>query len=208
MRRHGKGLTLATLIFLAAVGWQVAGGVAPAAAAEPLTELRAMVDRIMEILNDEKYQPPEMHAERRRLAIAVGNNYFDYRAMSQSALARLWRDRTEAERQRFVALFTRLVEQVYIIKAIDAYEGQEILVKDQRVQGDRAEVYSVVINNGKEIPIIYKLNRQEDRWLIYDVLIEGVSLIANYRRQFQSSKSFEAVIDWLERTVNGTRPPE
>jgi len=59
----------------------------------------------------------------------------------------------------------------------------------------------VVIDNGREIPITYKLLREKDSWKIYDVMIEGVSMIANYRRQFQGSKNFGKVIDWLERTV-------
>ena len=96
-----------------------------------------------------------------------------------------WNSLTAEEQDRFVGLFASLVEQRYIGK-IDAYDNQKVIYKDERIRDDRARVYTALIDKDLEIPIDYSLKRSQGKWLIHDLKIENVSLISNYRRDFNS----------------------
>ena len=110
---------------------------------------------------------------------------FDFREMARSSLGQNWNTLTPEEQDRFVKLFTSLVEQRYIGK-IDSYENQKVIYKKQLVRDDRAMIYTAIVDKDQEIPIIYRLEKTNGRWLIYDMKIENVSLIVNYRRDFDS----------------------
>jgi phospholipid transport system substrate-binding protein len=105
--------------------------------------------------------------------------------MGKRALGRTWDKMAPAETEEYVNLFTRLVKQRYIGK-IDSYSGQEIVFKRQVLKGKSALVYSVLLDNNTEIPIDYRLVLRNDLWAAYDLRIENVSLVANYRRDFAS----------------------
>jgi phospholipid transport system substrate-binding protein len=115
----------------------------------------------------------------------MAHEIFDFRELSQRALARHWHARTPAERDEFVELFSDLLERSYIGK-IEMYSGGErIQYTTETVEGDQATVRTrIVTKSGTEIPVDYRLHRLGDSWLVYDVTIEGVSLVANYRAQF------------------------
>jgi phospholipid transport system substrate-binding protein len=114
----------------------------------------------------------------------IANDIFDFAEIAKRSLARHWQGRSEAERKEFVGLFADLLERSYISK-IELYGGEKILYTGERIDGDAASVTTKIITkNGTEVPIEYRLLRQSDRWLVYDVSIEGVSLVSNYRTQF------------------------
>ncbi|MBI4256350.1 MAG: ABC transporter substrate-binding protein, partial [Candidatus Rokubacteria bacterium] len=114
----------------------------------------------------------------------IANDIFDFSETAKRSLARHWQSRTPAEREEFVQLFGDLLERSYISK-IELYGGEKIGYIGESMDGDLATVRTrIVTRHGSEIPIDYKMHHLGSRWLVYDVTIEGVSLVANYRTQF------------------------
>jgi phospholipid transport system substrate-binding protein len=159
------------------------GGAAWAGA--PTDQLRGRIDRVLRVLEDPALKQEGRVGERRAAVRTIANEIFDFRELSQRALARHWPARTPAERDEFVALFADLLERSYISK-IELYSGGDrIQFTGESAEGDQATVRTrIVTKSGTEVPVDYRLHRVADRWMVYDVAIEGVSLVANYRAQF------------------------
>lgn len=152
----------------------------PAWAGSPTEQLRAYTDRVMEVLENRAMTSPERVAAVR----AVATEAFDVSETAQRALGLHWQQRTPAEKQEFVQIFRGLLEQTYLSR-IGEFGGERIRYVSERVDGDRAIVRAVIVTrNGTEVPVESRLLQKADRWLIYDILIENVSLIASYRSQF------------------------
>ncbi|MBW2467588.1 MAG: ABC transporter substrate-binding protein [Deltaproteobacteria bacterium] len=152
---------------------------------DPLVQLQGSVDEILKILQSKELQVPEKKDERKQRVLDVVNTMFDFRSMARSSLGQNWNGLTSEERDLFVDLFADLIEQRYIGK-IDAYNDQKVIYKEQRVRNDKARVYTAIVDKDLEIPIDYSLHKSQGKWLIKDMKIENVSLIANYRRDFNS----------------------
>lgn len=165
---------------------------------DPLVQLQKSIDQILVILQSEELGVPEKKAERKESILKVVNKMFDFRAMARSSLGQNWNDLTAEEQERFIGLFAKLIEQRYIGK-IDAYDNQKVIYKEQRVRNDRARVYTALIDKELEIPIDYSLEKNEGEWLIQDLKIENVSLIANYRRDFNSIIRKEQFVGLIEK---------
>ena len=156
----------------------------PVAAAVPLDLVKGGVDRVLKLVQDPELQKPENTLERRKRIRVVANELFDWQETGKRALARYWQARTPQQRAEFSMLFADLIERSYVSK-IETYSGEKILYTGESVDGDLATVTTKLVSKaGTEIPIDYRLQKEGDRWRIYDVLIEGVSLIGNYRTQF------------------------
>jgi phospholipid transport system substrate-binding protein len=178
-------------------------GISCAAATDPVVFVKDAVDEIISILQDEKLAAPARKAERKNLMITIVEKKFDFREMSMRALARHWRERSPAEQDRFVFLFKTLLENTYLAK-IETYSGEKVVFKKAAVQGNKAIVYSDLIRKNVETPVNYKLKNSDDRWTVYDVEVEGVSLVNNYRTQFASilsKENFAGLIAKLEEKV-------
>jgi phospholipid transport system substrate-binding protein len=156
----------------------------PARAGVPQDQLRAQIDRVIKILDDPELKKEGNSAARRTAVRKVAEEIFDFQETAKRSLARHWQPRTPAERDEFVRLFADLLERSYISK-IELYGGEKIVYAAERIDGDAATVSTkIVTKNGSEVPIDYRVLRHGDRWLVYDVSIEGVSLVSNYRTQF------------------------
>jgi phospholipid transport system substrate-binding protein len=157
--------------------------VAREAVAGPASDqLRSRIDRVVGILED-----PTLKArpEARRAALrGAASEIFDFGEITKRSLGRHWQAATPAEREDLVQLFTGLLERSYLGR-IEQYSGERIVMAGDAVDGDLATVRTrLVSKGGVETPVDYRLYRVGDRWLAYDVSVEGVSLIANYRSQF------------------------
>ena len=174
---------LAVILAVAAVGTPLAA--APARAAAPLDQLRTQVDRVLKVLDDADLKKEGRAKDRRAAVRKIAAEIFDFAETARRSLGRHWQARTPAERDEFVQLFTDLLERSYISK-VELYGGEKIqYVNDTLEGGDQAKVLTrLLTKQGGEIPIEYRMHRKGDRWLVYDVIIEGVSLVANYRTQF------------------------
>ncbi|HCC55437.1 MAG TPA: organic solvent tolerance ABC transporter substrate-binding protein [Desulfobulbaceae bacterium] len=171
---------------------------------DPVVFLKDAVDEIISILQDEKLSAQNRRVERKKLMVAIVEKKFDFREMSMRALAKHWQERNPAEQDRFVSLFKTLLENTYLAK-IETYSGEKVTFKKAALQGNKAIVYSDLIRKNVQTPVNYKLKNIDDRWMVYDVEVEGVSLVNNYRTQFASilsKENFAGLIARLEEKVS------
>ena len=172
-------------VLLLALGVALSITMAAAADAGPPTEqLRGHVDRVITVLRDPELQKPARAAERRAAIRKVANDIFDFEEIARRTLARHWQARTPDERREFVGLMTDVLEHAYIGK-IETYSGETVRFLGDTPDGDVATVKTrIVMKSGTEIPVDYRMIDRSGRWIAYDVFVEGVSLVGNYRGQF------------------------
>ncbi|HAM55746.1 MAG: hypothetical protein A2W08_07990 [Candidatus Rokubacteria bacterium RBG_16_73_20] len=170
---------------LTALALALALAAAPRAwAGEPAEQLSARIDQVLRILEDPALKPAERAEERRAAIRRVAHDIFDFEELARRSLGRHWQARTPEERDEFVRLLGHLLERAYLGK-LELYSGERIALLGDSVDGDLVTVRTrVVTRQGTEIPVDYRMLRRGDGWRAYDVTIEGVSLVANYRSQF------------------------
>ena len=184
---------------LAVIGLVVAVALGPLAAwaGAPTDQLRAQVDRVLKILDDPALK--DKPKERRVVVRKVADDIFDFGETAKRSLGRHWAARTPTERDEFVKLFGDLLERSYISK-IELYGGEKIQYTGDKIEGDQASVLSkLVTKQGSEVPIEYRMLKKGDRWLVYDVIIEGVSLVSNYRTQFNKIIQTSSYADLVKK---------
>jgi phospholipid transport system substrate-binding protein len=197
MRGVARGWTM----FLLSAVWLSALGLATAG--EPTDLVRQITDQVLKILEDPQLQDPNRHAERQERLHKIAEQVFDWQDMARRALAVHWRERTPQEQQEFVRLFRDLVEGTYINRLESAIqEKREIQYVGEQVDGSRAAVKTnVVTRRNQQVPLEYRLQKADGRWLIYDVLVEGISLVNNYRSQFNriiTSSSYNELVQKMK----------
>jgi len=169
-----------------------------AAAGTPTDQLRERIDRIVSILDDGGLKADP--AARKAALRGVAGEIFDFTEITKRALGRHWLSASAAERDELVQLLTALLEKSYMGR-IEQYSGERISWVGESVEGDLATVRThFLTRTGTPIPVDYRLARAGDRWLAYDVSIEGVSLVANYRAQFTKiiqTSSTQALVEKL-----------
>ncbi|HIJ59523.1 MAG TPA: ABC transporter substrate-binding protein [Nitrospirae bacterium] len=150
----------------------------------PLKTVNRTTDKVIDILRDKDLKKPQNSDLRRSSIKKTITEVFDFEEMTKRSLSIHWQKRTAQEKKEFVLLFSDLLEKSYI-KKIESYSDEKIEYLDEKIDGDNALVRSKIITKrGLEIPIDYKLMKKETKWFVYDVIIEGVSLVSNYRNQF------------------------
>ena len=160
----------------------------------PSDEMRATIENVLTTLQDPNLQGPANQRERRNKLKKLIYPKFDFTEMGKRSLGIHWQRRTPEEQNRFIELFTELIETSYI-DAIESYNGEKVIVKSDKQDQQFAEVNSQLVSKkGDSFAVNYKLHRSEEDWKVYDVVIENVSLVNNYRSQFNrviSKTSFE-----------------
>ena len=177
MQRSGKLSVMAILLVVALL-------VPVTVMASVTDEVKAVVDQVVSIVSDKELKK-QKNEEKRRAALdkAIGT-IFNYGEMAKLSLGTHWRERSPAERQEFVKLFKTLLENSYSGK-IESYNNEKITYQKEAVEGDDAVVKSKVVTaKREEFALEYRLKKDGGKWMVYDVVIEGVSLVANYRSQF------------------------
>src|SRR5512143_3670746 len=181
-----------------------AGLAGAAAVPGPTAQIRGTIDRVVGILKRPELRSAARAEERRELLRREIKPVFDFEEMSKRSLGPNWRERTPQEREAFVGLFTELLENAYLGK-IESYRGETINYVRETIDPPYAVAATVIVTSrGQEIPVDYRMLRNGDRWRIYDVVIEGVSLVNNYRSQFNSilrKSSFREMMDRLRDTI-------
>ena len=167
----------------------------PVYAGAPTDTLKGTVDRIVQILADPALQdkPEQRRAEVRKIAEGI----FDYPDTARRALGPHWSARSPQEQQEFAKLFADLLDRAYVSK-IELYQGERVRYVGETADGDEATVKTVIATKkSSDIPVDYRMHRKDGRWLVYDVIIEGVSLVSNYRTQFNKivqTESYDALV--------------
>ena len=196
VRSAGRTL-LAGIRGLAAVIVLVGG-----ASAEPggaATEaVRTTINEVIRILKDVELKKAGRAEERRRLLEQVIGDRFNYDEMARRALGAQWNKLSDKERQEFVDQFKRLLSSSYADK-IEGYSGEQVHYLNERLEGDYAEVRTKVASDKTEIPLDYRLLNKSGNWRVYDVVVDGVSLVNNYRSQFTKIIRESSYADLLEK---------
>jgi phospholipid transport system substrate-binding protein len=121
--------------------------------------------------------------------------------MSRRSLGRHWAQRSDQEKKEFVHLFGQLLETTYIDK-VEGYSGEKVIYAGERIDGDYAEVdVRIVTRKNTEIAVLYKMRKRDQKWWVYDMVVEGISLVNNYRTQFSdilAKSSFEGLMKKLK----------
>jgi phospholipid transport system substrate-binding protein len=176
----------------------------PVMAGEPTEQIKQTTDKILGILTNPNLTGPAKDQERRKLILEAVKDRFDWERMSRSVLATHWAKRTAEERREFTDLFARLVENTYMTK-VEGYSGEKIYYDTESVDGEYAIVgIRIMTKTGTEIPVKYRLINEGHNWLVYDVLVEGVSLVNNYRAQISNiltTSSFSQLMEKLKAKV-------
>ena len=153
-------------------------------AGAPTDQLKSGIDRVIKILEDPAMKSEAKAKERRAAVRKIANDLFDFSETAKRSLGRHWQTRSEKEREEFVTLFADLLERSYIGK-IDLYGGEKVVYLGETIDEDLATVRTkIVTKQGTEASIDYRMSKRGDRWMVYDVVLENVSLVSNYRTQF------------------------
>lgn len=174
--------------------------------ASEVTEMvRTTIDKALKILNDPSLKGTDKEFEKREKLRAAIKERIDFGEMSQRSLARHWGKRTEAEKKEFVAIFSSLLENSYMDR-IEENSDAEVRYDNEKKADGKVEVStSVVTRKGLVVPIKYRLMNKGGDWVIYDIVIEGVSLVSNYRTQFDKiirSSSYEELVTDLRKKAD------
>jgi phospholipid transport system substrate-binding protein len=176
----------------------------PALAGDPTDQIRGAIDRGIAILQRPDLKAKEKREERREALRKELFPSFYFEEMAKRSLGVHWKDRTPPEREEFTRLFRDLLENAYAVK-IEGYKGEKILYRKESVDLPYAEVNTVIVTlQGDEITVDYRVLKDVARWRIYDIVIEGVSLVNNYRSQFAGilqKSSYPELVRRLKSTI-------
>lgn len=171
-----------------------------AAEQSPTADLKPVLEDLTRVLGDESLKGNDHLTERRTKIMSLIKRGFDFREMSRRVLGKTWQEIGDKEQDNFTRLMTKLLENVYIGK-LESYSGQTIEYAAESIKGDRAQVTTYLDNNGAKIPIHYIMRKMPERWMVYDINIEGVSLVRNYQEQFKAilrQDKYEGLVKVLE----------
>lgn len=164
-------------------------------------DVKKTVDQVVSIVSNAELKKPRNEAKRRAALKSAISVIFDYDEMAKRSLGAHWKGRSKAEQREFVDLFATLLENSYAGK-IESYENEKIVYDKEIIDGDYAEVRSRIVTAKRdEFTIDYRLLKEGNRWMVYDVVIEGVSLVSNYRSQFNriiTSQGYPALLKKLK----------
>lgn len=153
--------------------------------AEPLDSLKGPVDQIIKLLKDPLYQDVSQKDLQREKIWETISEIFDFTEMAKRTLARNWKKFSPEQRKEFTFLFSKLLGNTYIGRMQREYEDEPIVYQEQKkISNTKARVTTKILRRSSDIPVIYSMLQRNDAWKIYDVNIEGVSLVKNYRTQF------------------------
>ncbi len=188
--------TRTAIVVLFILSWSVSSW-----ATEPMEAIKQTTDKILSIVTSSVLKSPSKTAEREKLIRQAVDERFDWEEMARRSLATHWAKRTPEERKEFVPLFADLLERTYM-KKVEDYSGEKVVYEGETKEGDYATVkVKIITKKNKDILVDYRLKKEGNNWLIYDVSIMGVSLVNNYRTQFNSiisQSSYENLVKKLK----------
>ena len=156
----------------------------PVYAGVPMTTVEATVNRVLDVLRDSKLKSPAAKEKKKEKLRIIYKDMFDEIEFSKRTLTRNWNKFNPAERVEFVKLFEQVLEKSYIDKILD-YSNEKIdFYKESMLSENQAEIQTKIITSSKEVPIFYRVILKNGKWKVYDVVVENVSLVQNYRTQF------------------------
>jgi phospholipid transport system substrate-binding protein len=197
----GAAFTAPVVLGAAFLAAMVLSATVPAWAGGPTDRMKETTDKIIAIVSDPALKGPDKSEAKKQSIRAVVDEVIDWEEMSRRSLGIHWQKRSDEEKREFVRLFSQLIEKTYRDKVED-YAGEKVNYVGEKIDGEYAEVESrILTSKNTEIPVNYKMNRKQDKWWVYDIVIEGVSFVNNYRTQFNSilaSSSYPGLVKQLK----------
>ena len=176
----------------------------PVYAGVPMTTAEASVNRVLDVLRDANLKSPAAKEKKKEKLRVIYKDMFDEIEFSKRTLTRNWNKFNPAERVEFVNLFEQVLEKSYIDKILD-YSNEKIdLYKESMLSDNQAEIQTKIVTASKEIPIFYRMILKDGKWKVYDVVVENVSLVQNYRTQFNdilTKNTPEQLLEILRKKV-------
>jgi phospholipid transport system substrate-binding protein len=181
----------------------------PAVAGGATEAMKSTIDDVLNIVQDKELKQPGRADERRKRLEQVVGDRFDYQEMSRRALGAPWNTLSDKDKQEFVGLFQTLLTSSYADK-VETYSGEGVQYLNERTEKDFAEVRTKVLTGKTEIPLDYRLLNKGTDWRVYDVVVDGVSLVNNYRGQFSKilrASTFADLLDQLRKKSDKVKTP-
>jgi phospholipid transport system substrate-binding protein len=194
MKKQGIALTL--IIFLIVPLSVYAGA--------PLDSVKGNIDKVLDVLRDPALKGESGKKTKRQKIRSISEKMFDYSELSRRTLGQDWKKLNLAQQNEFTDLYKSLLEDAYADKIINYTDEKVAFSKENQLSEKTFEVQTTVLTKKADIPIYYRVIQKDGQWKVYDVVVEGVSLINNYRNQFREilmNKSPEVLIDTLKKKV-------
>ena len=176
----------------------------PCFAGAPTDGVKKTTDRILAIVSDPALKGPENKGKRGTLIRQAVDERFNWEAMTKRSLARHWKKRTDAEKKEFISLFGKLLERTYLDK-VGSYSGEKVIYVDETIDGKYGTVTAKILTHSQtEVSVLYRLKNAGGDWQVYDISVEGVRLVNNYRKQFNSiilRSSYDDLVQKLRAKV-------
>ena len=176
----------------------------PVYAGVPMTTVEATVNRVLDVLRDSKLKSPAAKEKKKEKLRIIYKDMFDEIEFSKRTLTRNWNKLNPSQRVEFVNLFEQVLEKSYIDKILDYSDEKIDFYKESMLSENQAEIQTRIITSSKEIPIFYRMILKDGKWKVYDVVVENVSLVQNYRTQFNDilgKNTPEQLLDILRKKV-------
>ena len=170
--------------------------------------VKSSMEQVFRVLDDKELKGAERAMERRQQLQKIFNDRFSYEEMSKRSLGAQWNNLNETQRQQFVDLFRQLLARSYT-GTIESYSGEQIQYINEHNEGDYAEVRTKLLSRKGEIPINYRLLSKSGEWRVYDIVVDGISLVNNYRAQFTKiirTSSYEDLVEKLQNKSEVFKP--
>lgn len=207
-RMNALGRSL-NLIIAGVISGVLASASAGAATKSATDSVRGTIDEVVRILKDPEMKKPDRVDERRRILEKVIGDRFSWDEMAKRTLGTQWAKLDENQRQEFTDLFRTLLTTTYIGR-IESYSGEKVVYLNERLQDGFAEVRTKVAAGKAEYPMDYRLMDKSGDWHVYDIVLDGVSLVNNYRGQFSKilrTSSYEDLVGKLKNKSDKITPP-
>jgi phospholipid transport system substrate-binding protein len=176
----------------------------PVYAGVPMSTVEATVNRVFNVLRDPKLKSPAAKEIKKEKLRVIYRDMFDEIEFSKRTLARNWNKFNPVQRAEFVKLFEQVLEKAYIDKILDYSNEKIAFYKENMLSESQAEIQTKIITSSQEIPIFYRVILKDGKWKVYDVVVENVSLVQNYRTQFNDilgKDTPEQLLDILRKKV-------
>ena len=185
------------------------GGLSSAVGGAATDLMKGTIDEVLKILNDKELKEPARLEDRRQRLEKVVAARFDYPEMSRRSLGAQWNQLSDKDKQEFVDLFRTLLTNTYAYR-VETYSGEGVQYLNERTEKEYAEVRTKVLSGKTEIPMDYRLLHKDNDWRVYDVVVDGVSLVNNYRGQFTKilhTSSYPGLVDQLRKKSDKIKAP-
>ena len=176
----------------------------PVYAGAPMATVEASVKKVLDVLRDPKLKGPSAKETKKEKLRVIYKGMFDEVEFSRRTMASNWAKLNPAQQTEFIVLFEQVLEKAYIDKILDYSNEKVDFYKENMISDNQAEIQTKIITSSKEIPIFYRVTLKDGKWRVYDVVVENVSLVQNYRTQFNdilATKTPEQLLDILRKKV-------